>query len=210
MSYRILVVEDEAEIADFLIRGLREEGFTVEHAADGSTAGTACGNGTWDLVLLDWWLPGTGRLACCKRYRQAGGAAPVLFLTARDAVSDRVRGPRRRGRRLPVQAVRLRGTAGAGAGAGPPARPARPARPGSCRRARRPGRAAGRAGRPSARSDGQGASAARVLPAASRRSAVADAHLRARLGRTLRRPLQHAGGPRDGSCAASSRPTARG
>ena len=51
MSIRMLVVEDEANIADFLIRGLREEGYVVEHAADGSTAWNALRSGEWDLVL---------------------------------------------------------------------------------------------------------------------------------------------------------------
>jgi DNA-binding response OmpR family regulator len=49
-------------------------------------------SGPWDLIILDWWLPGPDGLSLLRRYRQAGGEAPVLFLTARDAVSDRVRG----------------------------------------------------------------------------------------------------------------------
>src|SRR5713101_3317963 len=92
MGVRILVVEDEAAIADFLVRGLREEGFTVEHATDGESAWHALRTGSWDVVLLDWWLPGPDGLTLLQRYRQGGGTAPVLFLTARDAVSDRVRG----------------------------------------------------------------------------------------------------------------------
>jgi two-component system copper resistance phosphate regulon response regulator CusR len=92
MGIRILVVEDEAEIADFLVRGLREEGFTVEHAADGEAGWHALQAGPWDLVLLDWWLPGPDGLTLLRRFRRAGHDAPVLFLTARDAVSDRVRG----------------------------------------------------------------------------------------------------------------------
>ncbi len=92
MGIRILIVEDEAELADFVIRGLREEGFVVEHAADGELAWAAMRSGTWDLIVLDWWLPGEDGLSIVKRYRQAGGTAPVLFLTARDAVADRVRG----------------------------------------------------------------------------------------------------------------------
>lgn len=92
MGFRILIVEDEATIADFLVRGLREEGFTVEHVADGEAAVWALRAGGWDLVLLDWWLPGRDGLEVLRQYREAGGPAPVLFLTARDAVSDRVIG----------------------------------------------------------------------------------------------------------------------
>src|SRR5260370_19952131 len=92
MGIHILVIEDEAKIADFLVRGLREEGFTVEHAADGDSAWHALQTSDWDVVLLDWWLPGQDGLALLRRYRQAGRDTPVLFLTARDAVSDRARG----------------------------------------------------------------------------------------------------------------------
>lgn len=92
MGIRILVVEDEVEIADFLVRGLREEGFTVELSADGDLAWQSLRAGGWDLVILDWWLPGQDGLALLKRFRQTDRATPVLFLTARDAVSDRVRG----------------------------------------------------------------------------------------------------------------------
>jgi two-component system, OmpR family, copper resistance phosphate regulon response regulator CusR len=92
MSMRILVVEDEAELADFVVRGLREEGFTVDHAADGELAWDSIRYSEWDLIVLDWWLPGDDGLTVLKRYRQSGGTVPVLFLTARDAVADRVRG----------------------------------------------------------------------------------------------------------------------
>ena len=91
MGIRILVVEDEAELADFLVRGLREEGFTVEHAADGASAEAALRQ-EWGLVLLDWWLPGQDGLTLLRRHRAEGRDTPILFLTARDAVSDRVRG----------------------------------------------------------------------------------------------------------------------
>ncbi|MDR3633331.1 MAG: response regulator transcription factor [Isosphaeraceae bacterium] len=92
MVFRILLVEDEADLADFVLRGLREEGFAVELAADGPQAWAALKGSAWDLVVLDWWLPGEDGLTVLKRYRAAGGASPVLFLTARDAVGDRVRG----------------------------------------------------------------------------------------------------------------------
>ena len=92
MGIRILVVEDEAEIADFLVRGLREEGFTVEHAHDGESAGHLLKVSDWDLVLLDRSLPDLDGLTVLRHHREAGGDVPVLVLTARDAVSDRVRG----------------------------------------------------------------------------------------------------------------------
>jgi len=88
----ILVIEDEPAIADFVVRGLREEGFTVAHAANGEAGLRALSTGVWDVVLLDWWLPRLDGLTVLKRYRVDGGSTPVLFLTARDAVSDRVRG----------------------------------------------------------------------------------------------------------------------
>src|SRR5262249_6913995 len=92
MGIRVLVIEDEREIADFVVRGLREEGFTVEWAADGDEGWHRLTTGTWDVVLLDWWLPGPDGLTLLRRFRQGDSATPVLFLTARDAVPDRVRG----------------------------------------------------------------------------------------------------------------------
>lgn len=89
---RLLVVEDDPQIADFVVRGLREEGLTVEHAADGTAGWQALAGGSWDVVLLDWWLPGLDGLTLITRLRERGDATPVLFLTARDAVSDRVIG----------------------------------------------------------------------------------------------------------------------
>ncbi|HEY2785651.1 MAG TPA: response regulator transcription factor [Fimbriiglobus sp.] len=92
MGVRVLVIEDEPEIGDFVVRGLREEGYTVEWATDGDTAWHHLHAAAWDVVLLDWWLPGPDGLALLRRFRQSGKSTPVLFLTARDAISDRVRG----------------------------------------------------------------------------------------------------------------------
>lgn len=92
MGIRVLVIEDEEEIADFVVRGLREEGYTVESAANGEDGWHQLRNGPWDVVLLDWSLPGPDGLTLLRRFRQAGHTTPVLFLTARDAVSDKVRG----------------------------------------------------------------------------------------------------------------------
>lgn len=92
MGIRVLLVEDEGAIGDFVARGLREEGFTVEWATDGDDGWHRLRTQVWDVVLLDWWLPGQDGLTLLKKFRQAGTDTPVLMLTARDAVSDRVRG----------------------------------------------------------------------------------------------------------------------
>ena len=92
VSARILVIEDEARIADFLVRGLAEEGYQVEHAADGRSGAQALQTGSWDLVLLDWWLPVEDGIQLLKRFRHQDRTTPVLFLTARDAVAQRVEG----------------------------------------------------------------------------------------------------------------------
>src|SRR6186997_1934124 len=92
MGVRVLLVEDDDGIADFVVRGLREENYTVERAADGEAGWHALRGGGWDVVLLDWWLPRADGLTLLERFRAAGQTAPVLFLTARDAVPDRVRG----------------------------------------------------------------------------------------------------------------------
>lgn len=89
---RILVVEDDASLAESITIGLMDEGFTVGHAGDGKTAWQSIQTSGWELIILDWWLPGQDGLTILRRYRNGGGDTPVLFLTARDAVSDRVRG----------------------------------------------------------------------------------------------------------------------
>jgi DNA-binding response OmpR family regulator len=89
---RILVVEDDASLARSIVDGLSDEGFAVAHAADGDAAREALRGRDWDLVILDWWLPGHDGLEVLMGHRREGGTTPVLFLTARDAVSDRVRG----------------------------------------------------------------------------------------------------------------------
>jgi DNA-binding response OmpR family regulator len=89
---RILVVEDEPRIADFVVRGLGEEGYHVEHAADGPEAWIRLQSGDWDLVLLDWWIPGEDGLSVLQRFRTKDRTTPVLFLTARDGVAERVAG----------------------------------------------------------------------------------------------------------------------
>lgn len=92
MGVRILVVEDEIEIADFIVRGLREEGFTVESKLNVTDGWHAMQTEPWDLILLDWWLPDEDGITLIHRLREAGDLTPIMLLTARDAVSDRVKG----------------------------------------------------------------------------------------------------------------------
>ena len=92
MSARILLIEDEERIADFLLRGLAEEGYHVEYAADGRQGKIALQLSPWDLVILDWWLPIEDGVDLLRRFRQSDRRTPVLFLTARDAISQRVEG----------------------------------------------------------------------------------------------------------------------
>ncbi len=87
----ILIVEDEAEIAGFLRRGLTLEGFTAEIATDGNAALVAARERPPDLVILDLMLPGLNGLEVARRIRSAS-EVPIIMLTARDAVPDRVAG----------------------------------------------------------------------------------------------------------------------
>ncbi len=92
VGIHVLVVEDETAIAEFVVRGLREEGFTVEQSGDAKSAWQALRGRSWDVVLLDWCLPGPDGLSLLQRFREIDQNTPVLFLTARDTVSERVRG----------------------------------------------------------------------------------------------------------------------
>ncbi len=92
MSFRILIVEDDAEIADYVAQGLREEGFIIERALDGHSGAHALSSLNWDLVILDWWLPGPDGFELLQGFRATGKTTPVLFLTARDTVQQRVAG----------------------------------------------------------------------------------------------------------------------
>jgi len=91
MRERILVIEDEEKILQFLQRGLTYEGYRVEAAGDGASGLALARAEAPDLVILDWMLPGMDGLEVCRRLR-AGGSTPILMLTARESVSDRVLG----------------------------------------------------------------------------------------------------------------------
>ena len=88
---RILIIEDEARIANFLERGLIYEGFLVSVAADGQSGLAMARDNPPDLVILDWMLPGLDGLEVCRRLRAAGDVA-ILMLTAKEDVRDRVSG----------------------------------------------------------------------------------------------------------------------
>jgi two-component system response regulator MprA len=89
---RILVVDDEPSVRDALDRALRMDGYKVQLAADGTEALEALAQQAPDAVVLDVLMPELDGLEVCRRLRAAGDRIPVLMLTARDAVPDRVRG----------------------------------------------------------------------------------------------------------------------
>jgi DNA-binding response OmpR family regulator len=89
---RILLVEDESSAARMLAKGLREQAYAVDVAADGEDALYRLSINDYDLVILDVMLPRKDGLAVCREMRATGSAVPVLMLTARDAVADRITG----------------------------------------------------------------------------------------------------------------------
>ena len=88
---RLLVIEDEPKLADYLHTGLSENGYVVDVAADGIRGRLLACEGEYDLVLLDLMLPGIDGFGVLKAMRERG-QTPVLMLTARDKIEDRVRG----------------------------------------------------------------------------------------------------------------------
>jgi len=89
---RVLIVEDETKMAALLQRGLREDGVAADVAAAGEDAVWMAGATDYDAIVLDVMLPGIDGFDVCRRLRADGIRSPVLMLTARDAVDDRVRG----------------------------------------------------------------------------------------------------------------------
>ncbi|MEA5516895.1 two-component system response regulator RppA [Nodularia sp. UHCC 0506] len=89
---RILLVDDEVELTDPLSRVLKREGYSVDMAYDGATGSEFAAVGNYDLLILDWMLPGKTGLEICQELRCQGKATPVLFLTAKDTLDDRVEG----------------------------------------------------------------------------------------------------------------------
>jgi OmpR-family two-component system manganese-sensing response regulator len=89
---RILLVDDEVELTDPLSRVLTREGYTVDAAYDGTNGSQLAYEGNYDLLILDWMLPGKTGLEICQQLRRTGKVTPVLFLTAKDTLDDRVEG----------------------------------------------------------------------------------------------------------------------
>jgi DNA-binding response OmpR family regulator len=92
MSSQILLVEDDQKLAQFIQLELTQEGYSVNIAYDGIEGLTTARESKPDLILLDWMLPGLTGLEVCRRLRATGDKVPVVLLTAKDEVSDRVAG----------------------------------------------------------------------------------------------------------------------
>ena len=123
---RLLVVEDEVRLAQALQRGLQAEGFAVDLAGDGPTGLDLARHGDYDALILDIMLPGLSGYRLVQALRNERIWVPVLMLSAKDGEYDQADGLDCRRRRLPDQAVLLRGAAGpapgpaAAGGAGTP------------------------------------------------------------------------------------------
>lgn len=89
---RILVVEDDAKIASFVVRGLKQAGFAVDHATDGETGLALADSTDYDAAIFDVMLPQLDGISLVKRLRAARRATPVMFLSAKSSVDDRIRG----------------------------------------------------------------------------------------------------------------------
>jgi DNA-binding response OmpR family regulator len=89
---RVLLVEDDRKAARLLSKGLQEEGFVVDVAMTGEGGEEQAALNEYDIVILDWLLPGRDGLTVCRALRASGNSTPILMLTARDSVADRVSG----------------------------------------------------------------------------------------------------------------------
>ncbi len=88
----ILVVEDEVKLAHFVELELQYEGYQVQVVNDGLTGLTVTRESQFDLIILDWMLPGITGLEICRRLRTTGNKTPIILLTAKDDIQDRVAG----------------------------------------------------------------------------------------------------------------------
>lgn len=89
---RILIIEDEGKIAAFLKRGLKEEGYAVDVAADGEQGHFLASTQEYDLIILDLMLPGMDGISLCRKLRSEGNEVKILILSVRDKVKEKVLG----------------------------------------------------------------------------------------------------------------------
>jgi DNA-binding response OmpR family regulator len=89
---RVLLIEDDRKAARLLTRGLQEEGFVVDVAATGEDGEEKAAVNEYDVIVLDWLLPGKDGIAVCRELRARDIPTPILMLTARDSLADRVNG----------------------------------------------------------------------------------------------------------------------
>ena len=89
---RILIVEDEPGIFNFLQQGLEEESFSVDIAENGNTGLQLALSGDYDLLLLDWMVPGISGIEVCRQFRKEFRDTPIIFLTAKDTVDETIFG----------------------------------------------------------------------------------------------------------------------
>jgi two-component system OmpR family response regulator len=89
---RVLVVEDDEKIASFVVKGLKQSGFSVDHAGDGDAALGFCSDVSYDAVVLDIMLPKTDGLSVLRRIRAEKRLVPIILLSAKASVEDRVAG----------------------------------------------------------------------------------------------------------------------
>jgi two-component system OmpR family response regulator len=92
MNMKVLLIEDELRIADFVCSGFKEQGFLYTHCSDGNDGYSHAIDGDYDAIVLDIMLPGRDGLSILKGLRKAGNTTPVLLLTARNELDDRIEG----------------------------------------------------------------------------------------------------------------------
>lgn len=92
MSRRILVVEDDADAAEYILKGLREDGYTVEHVADGRDGLYLATSSSFDAIVMDRMVPGMDGLSVVKALRAAGVDTPIIILSALGQMDERVKG----------------------------------------------------------------------------------------------------------------------
>lgn len=92
MTRRILVVEDDADTAEYILKGLREDGYTVEHVADGRDGLYLATSSSFDAIVMDRMVPGMDGLSVVKALRAAGMDTPIIILSALGQMDERVKG----------------------------------------------------------------------------------------------------------------------